>query len=104
MQIHHYDFNSAINFLFNTKYYTSLHYHFVFCFIEILRNFYKFSKAWKCIIWAVPETELVQFITTQFQSHEVDEQMTRNIVYSSTVYVHQSSATGMLSAGPPKVH
>lgn len=104
MQIHHYDFNSAINFLLNAKYYTSLRYCFVFHFIETLSNCYKFFKERKGIMWAVPETELVQFTITQFWSHEVDEQMTRNIVYFSTIYSHQPSVTGMLSAEPHKVH
>lgn len=39
MQIQRYDFNSAITFLFNTKCYISLYYHFVLCFIKVFSNF-----------------------------------------------------------------
>lgn len=92
MQIHHYCFNSIINFLFNTKYYISLYYHFVLCFIEVLSNFTNSFKEWKCVIWPVPQK---QFIITQFLTHEVDEQRTRNTVHFSNIYFDQSSVTEM---------
>lgn len=77
-------FNSTINFLFNTKHYISLYFHFVFCFIKVLSNFINSLRNGNMQFELCLKQNSPKSATTQFLSREVDKQMTRKLYISAT--------------------